>query len=394
MTLFAAARRRLALLGFALATSISPGMAADAWLPNETKAKQAMVVDGETGAVLFEKDADQPFPPASLAKLMTMEVVFEAVDAKKVRLDQMFPVSDHAWRTGGVPSGASTMFAKLKSQIPLDALIRGTIVQAANDAAIIIAEGMAGSEEAFAGLMNDRARQIGLAASTFVNPTGLPAPGQRVTARDLVTLARHIEEKHPDLYRIYSEPEFEWNKITQRNRNPLLQLDVGATGMGTGYTEAAGYSMVGVTQKDGRKTLLVLGGLPTIKDRQDESKRMIEWSNSAFHREVLFQAGKEAGRATVYGGLAPDLSMVTREPVVAFVPNTKPESMTARIVYDAPLRAPIAQGEKVGRIEIAINGKASVTHDLYAAQAVEQGTFAGRALDAAQELAFGWIRSL
>ncbi|KAB0682085.1 D-alanyl-D-alanine carboxypeptidase [Aureimonas leprariae] len=370
------------------------GMAAEPWSPRDTKAAQALVMDGETGAILFEKNADKPFPPASLAKLMAMEVVFEAVDKHKVRLDQTFPVSDHAWRTGGAPSGASTMFAKLKSQVPLDALIRGVIVQAANDAAIVIAEGMSGSEEAFAGLMNDRARQLGLAGSTFVNPTGLPAPGQKVTARDLATLARHIEEAHPDLYRIYSEPQFEWNKITQRNRNPLLQQELGATGMGTGFTEAGGYSMVGVTQQDGRKTFMILGGLPTIKDRQDDARRMIEWSNSAFRRDVLFDAGARVGKASIYGGLQPEIDIVTHEPLVAFVPTDKPERVKARVAYDWPLRAPIEDGQKVGRIEVTIDDSVSVVHDVFAATKVEQGSFAGRALDAAQELALGWIRAL
>ncbi|WP_373288926.1 D-alanyl-D-alanine carboxypeptidase family protein [Aureimonas endophytica] len=380
-------------LGLSLGAAF-PATAAEPWAPEQTKAKQALVLDGETGAILFEKDADQPFRPASLAKLMTMEVVFEALETKKLALDQNFRVSDHAWRTGGAPSGTSTMFAKLKSDVPLEALIRGTIVQAANDAAIVIAEGMAGSEEAFAGLMNERARQLGLTGSTFVNPTGLPAEGQKVTARDLVALARHIEEHHPDLYRIYAEPQFEWNKITQRNRNPLLQEGLGATGMGTGYTEASGYSIVGVTEKEGHTTFVVLGGLPSIADRQADARRMIEWADGAFRRETLFQPGQTVGAAAVYGGLVPSVAMVAREPIRAFVPQAKPEEASARIVYDGPIQAPVAAGQKIGHLDILIGRQVSVSYDLFAARAVEQGTFAGRALDAAQELAFGWIRAL
>nr|WP_152048222.1 D-alanyl-D-alanine carboxypeptidase family protein [Aureimonas psammosilenae] len=384
------------LAGLALSTygAGTPARAADAWAPQQTKAREALVVDGETGAVLFEKDADRAFGPASLAKLMTMEVVFEAVDGKKLPLDRTFPVSDHAWRTGGAPSGTSTMFAKLKSEVPLDALIRGTIVQAANDAAIVIAEGMAGSEQAFAGLMNDRARALGLKGSTFVNPTGLPADGQSVTARDLVALARHIEEAHPELYEIYAEPQFEWNKITQRNRNPLLQEGVGATGMGTGYTEASGYSIVGVTAQNGRKTFLVLAGLTSIADRQAEARKMIAWANDAFRRENLFAKGQTVGQAAVYGGLAPSVPLVTNEPVVAFVPKNKAESASARIVYEGPLTAPVEAGQKLGRLEVLIDNRVSVSYDVLAGAKVEQGTFAGRALDAAQELAFGWIRTL
>lgn len=381
--------------------AVSAGMATShlagaqgAVAPMETKAKQAFIVDGETGAILFEKDADTPFAPASLAKLMAMEVVFEALEDGKLKLTQEFPVSEHAWRTGGAPSGTSTMFAKLKSSIPLEALIRGTIVQAANDAAIVIAEGVAGSEEAFAGLMNERAGELGLTNSTFVNPTGLPAEGQAVTVRDLAILARHIRSAHPDFYRIYSEPEFEWNKITQRNRNPLLALDVGATGMGTGFIEASGYSLVGVTEKEGRITFIALGGLASVKERAEEARRLLEWSNISFRREELFAAGVPVGTARVYGGVAPDVPLVARRPVIAYVPEDQPEKVTAQILYEGPLRAPVEEGAKVGRIEVRIDGRPSITEDLYAGRSVDQGTFAARAFDAAQELAFGWIKSL
>lgn len=359
-----------------------------------TKAKQAIIVDGETGAILFEKDADTPFPPASLAKLMTMEVVFTALAEGRLRLDQELPVSEYAWRAGGAPSGTSTMFAKINSRVPLEALIRGTIIQAANDAAIVIAEGIAGSEAAFAAVMNETARGLGLTASTFVNPTGLPAEGQTVTVRDLSILARHIHAAHRDLYRIYAEPYFEWNGIFQRNRNPLLPLDVGATGMGTGFTEASGYSLVGVTEKNGRTTFLALGGLASVKERADEARRLLEWSNGSFRREELFKVSAPVGNATVYGGVEASLPLVTREPIVAYVPNDRPLSVSAQIRYEGPLRAPIAAGDKVARLEVLIDDRVSVSRDLYAGSAVAQGTFTSRAIDAAQELAFGWIRAL
>ncbi|MBC8130321.1 MAG: D-alanyl-D-alanine carboxypeptidase [Rhizobiaceae bacterium] len=360
----------------------------------ETKARQAIVVDGETGAVLFEKDADTPFPPASLAKLMTMEVVFTAIEEGRIAPSQEFPVSEYAWRTGGAPSGTSTMFAKIKSLVPIDALIRGTIVQAANDAAIIIAEGMAGSEATFAGIMNETARSLGLKNSTFVNPTGLPAEGQFVTVRDLTVLARRIREAHGAFYTIYAQPDFEWNGIFQRNRNPLLALDVGATGMGTGFTEESGYSLVGVTEKGGRITIIALGGLASVKERAEEAKRLLDWSNTSFRREELFTAGNPVGRATVYGGVASEVGLVTREPIVAYIPKDRPMSVTAHVRYEGPLRAPIAEGARVGQIEVRIDDKVSVSRDLYAEGQVVEGTFASQALDAAQELAFGWIKSL
>lgn len=371
-----------------------PAMAAPDAGPLETSAKQAIVVDGETGAVLFERDADTPFPPASLAKLMTMEVVFAALKAGRLRLHQEFPVSEHAWRTGGAPSGTSTMFAKLKSKVPLEALIRGIVVQAANDAAIVVAEGMAGSEADFAEEMNASGKAIGLVQSRFVNPTGLPAPEQQVTVRDLTILARHIKDTYPDFYRIYSEPDFEWNKIRQRNRNPLLPMNIGATGMGTGYTEASGYSLVGVTERNGRETFIALGGLSSIEERAAEAKRLLEWSDSRFQREELFASGSRVGSAVVFGGTRSDVSLLTKEAIVAYIPSDRADSVSAHVEYDGPLLAPIQLGAKIGRIEIKIDDKISVTKDLFAGEAVGQGTLADRALDAAKELAFGWIKSL
>ncbi|TIX05913.1 MAG: D-alanyl-D-alanine carboxypeptidase, partial [Mesorhizobium sp.] len=207
----------------------------------ETKAAQAFMIDAETGTVLFSKDADRPIQPASLAKLMTIEVVFNAIKSGRVTLDDTFVVSENAWRTGGAPSGTSTMFAKLKSTIRLEDLIQGVTVQAANDGCIIIAEGFAGSEANFATEMTERARQIGLEKSTFVNSTGLPADGQQTTVRELALLALHIWRSYPDLYRYYGQKDFTWNKITQRNRNPLLAMDIGADGLAIGRSEASGF---------------------------------------------------------------------------------------------------------------------------------------------------------
>ncbi|MCW4114570.1 D-alanyl-D-alanine carboxypeptidase [Aurantimonas sp. MSK8Z-1] len=359
-----------------------------------TTAEEALIVDGETGAILYEKNARKPFPPASLAKLMTMEVVFEAIRSGKLTLDQEFKVTEHAWRTGGAPSGTSTMFAKVNSMVPLGALIRGAIVQAANDACIAIAEGMAGSEAAFAKLMNQRAVEIGLTDSVFVNPTGLPAEGQQVTVRDLVLLARHIRTTYPELYKIYSEPSFEWNNIFQRNRNPLLSLDQGATGMGTGYTEASGYALLGVTEAGPRLTYLAMSGLPSLKDRTDESRRLMAWAATSFRRAQLFRPGDRVGSAEIFGGAANGVGLVVQDPIVAYIPTDAPQSVSAHIQYDEPLQAPVAAGEQVGTLVLRIGGLASVSRPLYAAEAVPQGSFSDRALDAVGELAFGWLKTL
>lgn len=385
--------RMSALLLIALAVPAAAQDAEPSFF-NQTKARQALIVDGETRAVLLEKNADIAFGPASLAKLMTMEIVFDALKRGEISLTDSFTVSEHAWRTGGAPSRTSTMFAAVKSSVTVDALLQGAIVQAANDACIVLAEGMAGSEAAFAQRMNRRAAEIGLTGSHFVNPTGLPAEGQSVTARDLVTLARHIETTYPEYYRLYSQPEFEWNKILQRNRNPLLRLDIGATGMGTGFTEASGYSLVGVTEHGGRKTFIALGGLASDAERAREAETLLKWANDTFERQEVFSAGEIIGHATVYGGTAPRVSLRTAEDVVAYVPNASPDLVKAVMIYDGPLRAPIEKGQKIGRVEMRIENQASIVRDLFAGEDVPQGTFSSRALDAAHELAFGWIRAL
>lgn len=218
----------------------------------ETKASEAFVLDVDTGTVLLSKQPDKPVPPASLAKMMTMAVVFDAIRAGKLSLEDKFTVSEHAWRTGGAPSGTSTMFAALKSAIRVEDLIKGVVVQGANDGCIILAEGMAGSEAEFVKRMNARAAELGLEKSVFVNATGLPADGQQVTMRELVQLAHHLAAEFPELYGHYALPEFTWNKITQRNRNPLLGMNIGADGVLTGYTEKSGYAIVGsVTRGEG-----------------------------------------------------------------------------------------------------------------------------------------------
>ncbi|HEV7416450.1 MAG TPA: D-alanyl-D-alanine carboxypeptidase family protein, partial [Tianweitania sediminis] len=225
----------------------------------DTVAPQAFMVDAATGTVLFSRDPDKLIPPASLVKLMTMEVVFHAVKTGQARLEDVYTVSEHAWRTGGAPSGSSTMFAALKSQLTLHELIQGVIVQSANDGCIIIAEGLAGSEAAFVELMNKRAAEIGLTRSVFKNSTGLPAEGQVVTLRELTQLGEHIWRTYPDFYKIYSQPDFTWNKIFQRNRNPLLRLEIGADGMGTGYTEASGYAILASAEQNGQRVFAALG---------------------------------------------------------------------------------------------------------------------------------------
>ena len=358
----------------------------------ETKAKQAFMIDAETGTVLFSKDADKLIPPASLAKLMTSEVVFNAVKSGRHTMDDTFMVSENAWRNGGASSGGSTMFAQLKSVIKLGDLIQGIVVQSANDGCIIVAEGMAGSEANFAKLMTDRAREIGLEKSVFKNATGLPAEGQLVTVRELAMLGLHLWKEYPDLYKIYSQPEFTWNKITQKNRNPLLSMDIGADGLKTGFTDESGYAIVGSASQNGRRVFAAMSGMESERERAEESRKLIDWGMKAFEKKELFGDGETVGEASVYGGEKGGVALKAKGPVAIMVPITNRDKMTARIVYEGPVLAPVQAGVPVGKLKVWIGDTLSQETPLYTAEAVGVGALHQRAMDAIGELLIGWLR--
>ncbi|RWD28939.1 D-alanyl-D-alanine carboxypeptidase family protein [Mesorhizobium sp.] len=377
------------LLGFGLLLlSLTPA-AAQLF---ETKAAQAFMIDAETGTVLFSKDADRPIQPASLAKLMTMEVVFNAIKSGRVTLDDTFVVSENAWRTGGAPSGTSTMFAKLKSTIRLEDLIQGVTVQAANDGCIIIAEGFAGSEANFATEMTERARQIGLEKSTFVNSTGLPADGQQTTVRELALLALHMWRSYPDLYRYYGQKDFTWNKITQRNRNPLLAMDIGADGLAIGRSEASGFGVVGSVSHGGRRVIAAMSGLASDRERAEEARKLLDWGLRSFQKTEIFAKDEVVGEAQVFGGAKSGVALKAKAPVAIFLPIAHRDKLTAKIVYDGPVAAPVEEGQPVGALRVWIGDTLSQETPLYAAESVGVGSLPQRALDAAKELAVGWLR--
>ncbi|MEX0406941.1 D-alanyl-D-alanine carboxypeptidase family protein [Aquibium sp. LZ166] len=358
----------------------------------ETRAEQAFVIDAETGTILFAKDPDKLIPPASLAKLMTMEVVFHALKTGRLSLDDQFLVSENAWRTGGAPSGTSTMFAELKSSIPLRDLIQGVIVQSANDGCIVIAEGMAGSEANFAQLMTERARQIGLTKSVFKTSTGLPAEGQVVTVRELAMLGLHIWREYPEFYKYYSQPDFTWNGIRQANRNPLLKMDIGADGMKTGYTEESGYGIVGSVERDGRRLFAALSGMSSEAVRAEEARKILDWGIRAFDKLQIFAADEIVGEAKLYGGAKGGVELKAKQPIAIFVPITNRDRLIARIVYEGPVEAPVEEGTPVGALKIWIGETLSQETPLYAAESVGTGPLYSRAIDAVEELMIGWLR--
>jgi D-alanyl-D-alanine carboxypeptidase (penicillin-binding protein 5/6) len=375
-----------------LLSSVGAGLAQPQSQLFETRAKQAVMIDAETGTILYAKDGDKLIPPASLAKLMTMEVVFHALKVGRLSMDDKFAVSENAWKRGGAKAGGSTMFAKVKSQIRVEDLIKAVIIQSANDACITLAEGLAGTEENFATLMTERARQIGLTKSIFKNSNGLPAEGQLVTMRELAMLGRHIWKEYPEYYRFYGEREFTWNKITQPNRNPLLGMEIGADGMKTGFTEASGYAIVGSVQRNGNRVFAAMSGMASEQERAEESRKLLEWGLRAFEKSKLFDADEIIGEAQVFGGAKSGVALKAKGPISIFIPLTNTDRLVARIVYRGPLTAPVKEGTPVGVLKIWIGDNMSQETPLYAAETVELGTLQQRALDAVGELMVGWLR--
>ncbi|MDI7864106.1 D-alanyl-D-alanine carboxypeptidase [Rhizobiaceae bacterium n13] len=380
---------RLLLLLIAIGTALASASSHAADI--ETKARQAFMIEATTGTVLLEKNADEIMPPASLAKLMTMEVVFDALKRGEIAMDTLYSVSEHAWRTGGAPSGTSTMFAALKSQVSVRDLIQGVVVQNANDGCIILAEGMTGLEREFAERMTRRARELGLPKSTFANSTGLPDPGNLMTLREIALVARQLQVAYPEFYSYYAQPEFEWNKILQRNRNPLLAFDIGVDGVGTGFAEGSGYSIVSSIDRDGKRLILALGGLASDKERTEEAKRVLEWGIANFSSRRIFAAGEVIGQASVYGGEVRSVDLIAKEPVDIFVAVDNPERISARIIYSWPLNAPVEADRQVGTLRVLSGNRLLREVPLYTASAIAVGGLSSRALDALQELLFFWL---
>jgi serine-type D-Ala-D-Ala carboxypeptidase (penicillin-binding protein 5/6) len=358
----------------------------------QTLAQQAILVDAPSGTVLFEKNADDLMAPASMAKTMTVEVIFHEMQEGRLSLDSEFTISENAWRKGGGGSGGSAMFAQVNSTIKLSDLLRGIIVQSGNDASIAVAEGIAGTEENFARMMTNRARELGMTRSTFRNATGYGHPEQKVTARDLAKLAIHIIETYPELYKIFGEREFTWNRIRQQNRNPLLAMDIGADGLKTGNIDESGYGLTASAVQNGQRLVLVVNGLKSSRDRATESRKLLEWGFRAFEARPLFAAGETVGEAQVFGGDRRSLPLVSPKPVQLLLPRGSGDRIVARIVYTGPLRAPIKAGDQVARLQVTRGDTQALDIPLYAGEDVAVGTLSQRAFDGLLEFGTGWIR--
>ena len=357
----------------------------------ETQAKFAILMDAESGTVVFQKDADQPMEPASMAKLMTLAVVFNEIRAGRLSLTDEFFVSEHAWRTGGAMSDGSTMFAELNSKISVENLVRSVIIQSGNDAAIVLAEGIAGSEGSFAAMMNELGEDIGMTGSHFTNPTGLPDPDMYATAHDLAELARYLIREFPEYYHYFSEPEMEWNGIKQPNRNSLVELGIGVDGLKTGHTEASGYGSVISTAEGGRRLIAVVHGLTSMAQRTEEGRKLVTWGARAFERVAAYAEGAIVAHANVYGGTSGSVGLVGRGEVALYLPRGSRKCLSAQVVYTGPLMPPVVEGDQVAELRVYCDDQLVQTAPLFAAESVEEGDIVRKATDALKQLALGWL---
>lgn len=379
----------------ALCVALAGGVAVAASKTGEftTKAKSAILMDSGADLILYEKDADERIPPASMSKLMTLAVVFRELKAGRIKLDDTFTVSEHAWRTGGAPSGTAAMFAPLGSPITVSDLIQGVTVQSANDGALILAEGIGGTEGGFVKMMNDYAKQLGLTGSTFVNPTGLPAEGHLMTARDLATLSKHIIETYPEYYHYFAQKEFRYrDKFTFRNRNPLVWADIGVDGLKTGYTAEAGYGLVSSAKRGDQRLILVVTGLEDKNDRESETRRVLEWGFKSFRPFRLFEDGQQVSEALVWGGEKHYVPLVGDGAIDLLLPASATGAVTGEIIYEGPIKAPIKKGDQIATLKVQSADLAAINEiPLYAGEDINSSGFAMRGIDSLLVLAFGWL---
>jgi serine-type D-Ala-D-Ala carboxypeptidase (penicillin-binding protein 5/6) len=383
---------------FAMLVTVGAGLSAHAHSATkapggfETKAKHAILMDADADLIFYEKDPDTLMPPASMSKLMTLAVVFRELKAGHIKLEDQFKVSEHAWRTGGAPSGGSAMFAPLNSTVSVADLIQGVAVQSGNDACIILAEGISGSEDAFVKEMNKYAKEIGLTKSHFENSTGLPADGHVMTARELAILADYLIKNYPEYYHYFGEKDFTFGKWKFTNRNPLVFEDLGVDGMKTGYIEEAGYGLVASAVRDNQRVILVVSGLNTKKEREEEPRKLLEWGFKSFKPFRLFDQGEKVSDALVWGGTRHYVPLVGNSNIDIILPFNTSGQVTAQILYDGPIKAPIRKGDQVAVLRVtAADTQATNNIPLYAGEDIGQSNFAMRGLDSLLVLAFGWL---
>jgi serine-type D-Ala-D-Ala carboxypeptidase (penicillin-binding protein 5/6) len=367
---------------------------ADAQVVFESAAEQAILIEYSTGAVLYEKNADAAVIPASMAKLMTIELLFEELDKGRLKLTDQMTASENAWRKGGAPAGGSAMMLVPGARPSIEDLIRGLIVVSGNDAAITVAEGIAGSEELFAQRMTDRAKELGLKNTRFINATGFDAPEQRTTLRDLAKLTDVLIRNHPRYYPYFKELEYTWNKTKQANRNGLLGLEgLGADGLKTGFLEASGYGLVGSAVQQGRRLIVIVHGNKTVRDRTQEATKLLEWGFRSFEERTLFDGGTEIAQIDVHGGELAKVGVASNKAIRMLLPRGDLREITVEVRFNGPVAAPIVKGAEIARLFV-LRGTSQISSEpLFATADVPLGTLSTRAFDTLWALTVGGIRS-
>lgn len=360
------------LAGAAIASTIGAAQAI------ETIAREAVLIETSTGKVLFNKNANRLMPPASMSKMMTIYMLFERLRDGRLSLEDTFQVSKNAWRKGGASSGSSTMFLLPGKRVKVEDIIRGIVIQSGNDACIVIAEGLSGTEESFAVEMTAKAKQLGMNNSTFKNVTGWPHPEHLTTAMDLAILSQRLITDFPEFYHYFSEKSFTYNGIKQNNRNPLLYKDMGSDGLKTGYTKEAGYGLAASVERRDRRLVLVINGLPSRKSRSREPERIIEWGFREFENYNMFKAGEVVETAAVWLGQQGSVPLIIEKDLVLTMPRKSRRQMKVTVSYEGPLPAPIKTGDVVGSLRVAVPGIKDVVVPIKAGSDVGRLGLVGR----------------
>ena len=338
----------------------------------ETTAKQAIVIDHDTGNVLFAKNADETVGPASMTKMMTIYLLFERLKDGRLSLESELPISEKAWKMGG-----SKMWVEVGKKAKVEDLIRGIIVQSGNDATVVVAEGLAGTEEAFANEMTAKARALGMENTNFVNASGWPSPDQYTTVRDIAILSAATIRDFPEYYHYYSEKEFTYSKIKQGNRNPLLYKNIGADGLKTGHTEESGYGLAASAIRDGRRVIVVAHGMDSMRERGEQSERLIAWAFREWGQYALFESGETVGNVPVWLGAGEAVPVFTQDKVLVSVMRKARKDMKVKLVHQEAVPAPITRGDRIATLVISAAGMDDIQIPLYAGANVEEAGFFG-----------------
>lgn len=344
----------------------------------DTAARNAILIDYDTGAYLYAKNHQEKMAPASMSKLMTIYILFDKIHNGHLSLEDKFTVSENAWRKGGAASGGSTMFLKIGEKVSVEELLHGIIIQSGNDACIVAAENIAGTEEDFALLMNETAEKIGLKNSSFANATGLPHPDQKMSVEDLALLSHKIIKEYPDFYYLFSEKEYTHNGIRQGNRNPLLYNMPGADGLKTGHTDEAGFCLTASVAKGGRRLIEVMGGMKSNKERSEESERLMNYGFREFDNYKLLSAGQVMAQVPVWYGQNKTVDLIVPHDIKETIRRNQRSAYDMKVIYTEPLKAPLKKGDEIGYIQLTGPEGYSRRIDLTVAEDVAQINMFGK----------------